>query len=333
MENWGMRLRVAALATASALALAACGGDGDDDQDADDPASSSDTASTDATTEATEATETAGSTPAGEPTESSPPPSADDIELELVDPGEGPGRVLTLDLLQGDESNTTMSMTTTSYTNGQVLLELPMEIDIHTEVTQASPELNTIRTTFTRIDLDSADLPAEVVDQVKAELDPVKGLAIVNGVDASGAILSTEYSIAGTAPPTARQLVEQFATIGTVSVAYPTEPIGVGAVWTITQRVDSGIVPVDQVTTYTLEELDDGNIRLGVGIDGMIEPSISGGAPEGTVSGEGEINTSLQYYSPTSSTATTTSSVTIEAGGQQVSSRAVVEVEVTTDQD
>ncbi|WP_373281341.1 hypothetical protein [Nocardia transvalensis] len=67
-----------------------------------------------------------------------------------------------------------------------------------------------------------------------------------------GAITALRMEPTAATPDAARAALEQaFYQAVYQSVAFPTEPVGEGAVWTVHQQVSSG-VPLDQVTTATL---------------------------------------------------------------------------------
>ncbi|KAA0023205.1 hypothetical protein [Spelaeibacter cavernicola] len=97
------------------------------------------------------------------------------------------------------------------------------------------------------------------------DLGPSAGSHAGLTVDPFGAVTALRIRPSAKAVDNARSAIEQALYQAVfLAVAFPKDPVGAGAVWTIRQQITGGVT-LDQVTTATLQERD-GN-RLTIGLD------------------------------------------------------------------
>ncbi|MGB6182478.1 MAG: hypothetical protein WBF79_14650, partial [Rhodococcus sp. (in: high G+C Gram-positive bacteria)] len=102
---------------------------------------------------------------------------------------------------------------------------------------------------------------------LQASLAPTEGSTATLNVTPAGAVTALTIDPSPDARDIARSAVEQALSQAVYrTVPFPTEPIGVGARWTVTQEVVSGI-SLRQTTTATLTALDNGVATVDVAVD------------------------------------------------------------------
>lgn len=95
------------------------------------------------------------------------------------------------------------------------------------------------------------------VDELRAaQYATAPGFTVTWIRSANGIVSAISLEAPADATDAARAGVEITANaVSDATVAWPTEPIGVGARWTVTRQVDDGVAPT-RVVAYTLTELD-----------------------------------------------------------------------------
>lgn len=98
------------------------------------------------------------------------------------------------------------------------------------------------------------------------KLRPISGINAGLVADANGAITDFRLTTNRDTPSDARSAVELGLALAiSQTIAFPSEPIGPGAVWMIHRQV-AGRIPLEQTTRATLISRDDGVLRIEVGI-------------------------------------------------------------------
>ncbi|MBY6366727.1 hypothetical protein HQ604_15580 [Rhodococcus corynebacterioides] len=179
----------------------------------------------------------------------------------LVDAGAEPRSVLTREVSDEPQSVTLV----TSSSIGQKIdaaesqdfstpeLTMPLEA-----TASADGDTTTVSMTLGAVTSPDATL--------QAALPPTEGSTAGFTTSATGAVTALTIDPAPEARDIARSAVEQALSQAVYrAVPFPTEPIGVGARWTVTQQVVSGIA-LTQTTTATLRSIDDGVAQIDVEI-------------------------------------------------------------------
>ena len=239
-ETSTQRLRALAAATAAALLLAGCG-----------------TAEDDAPTD----------------TDVSTSPSAislpvTPVTIELVDPGAEPRSSLTYEPA-GEQS----VVLTTSSTVSQ-------QIDDQAAQDFSTPEI-TLPLTAQAPESDAGgEIRLRIGTPMSADQRLTEALAVAEGSEAgltvtdTGAVTALSISPNADAEDAARAAIEQALNQAVYrSISFPSEDVGVGAVWTTEQQVVSGLT-LNQTTTATLRERDGDRLTIDLRIDQTPVPDI-----------------------------------------------------------
>ena len=294
-STWTRRLGAAAVVSLCPLALAACGGEDE-----------------------------AESKPSG----ATVSPRHDSTIPEIVDPGEGDRQELVLDLTEGDRSTTTFDVVM-KLNGDQGTVTIPIKVTTTMEVDEVGDVFSDVSTTITDVTVDGSDLDPANAQQFQEGLSPAEGFVLATKVAPSGAPLRSGYSRTDPAVTNAVSYLSSVPgfPLAQASVVFPTEPVGVGAVWrrTFAQDKNQDGETADVVTTYTLEELDGSNYRVSyemTGGDGSVEEDefVSSGVLEGT----------LRSIAPTSLTGEATSTTDTEIDGNNLHLVTTTEFEVTS---
>lgn len=338
MQNhtWGVRLRAMGAVAACSLALVACGGDKDDDTA---PAAKDETASASPDddlggllgSEPTESEETEGLEDGGP--QDLP---ADEAEVVVLDYGDEPRAVPSIDLEEGQRSTSTLQMRMAVAFNGKKSPSIPMTMVMAVEVQDVTEELTTVRTTYDDVSVDDTGLPGELVDELESGLASLEGLAITIDQSPSGALLDTRFSLPDNAPSSAHQMVEQIAgSVASYAVPFPTEPLGEGASWTVSTTVDTNGLTSSQTTTYVLEEFDGERYRISTDIEGTFEPVELSGVKlvRGSMAGSGETSGELGQMMPSLGTSEGSTTMVMKVGGRRVATKTDIDMTITTEAD
>ena len=232
-ETSTQRLRALAAATAAALLLAGCGTAEDD-------------APTDTDVSASPSAISLPVTP---------------VTIELVDPGAEPRSSLTYEPA-GEQS----VVLTTSSTVSQ-------QIDDQAAQDFSTPEI-TLPLTAQAPESDAGgEIRLRIGTPMSADQRLTEALAVAEGSEAgltvtdTGAVTALSISPNADAEDAARAAIEQALNQAVYrSISFPSEDVGVGAVWTTEQQVVSGLT-LNQTTTATLRERDGDRLTIDLRID------------------------------------------------------------------
>lgn len=212
-------------------------------------------------------------------------------DATVVDPGDPASAI---DLPPGAVVGGTASTTTSidvaigpadSAVRFQLLLTASTEIDA-----VASDGGYTATGTFADVTLTSAGAPA-----LGGDFALLGGAAFRQTFGANGSMLDTVLIDSGTTTDVQRRALE--SVIGNLQGArtiYPSEPVGVGARWSVEQRVSGDSFPVTADYQYELTAIEDGRFTISVSYSEAFDTMVDGAAATGTVSGLGSIHGSVE---------------------------------------
>lgn len=187
--------------------------------------------------------------------------SAGDM-VTLLSAGDGSRSTLRLRLHKGDRATTrfVLKLALRTTINGQTTSvdSPPVYEDLATEVLDATPEASTIR--FTVVDagaeadpLSTDSRSSDLASTENAALQKLRGLGGTVTMNDRAVVTSSRLQIPGTVDAsthsTLQQLQEQFVQL---SRPLPTEPVGLGARWTVDQPITVNGISVRQRATYRL---------------------------------------------------------------------------------
>ncbi|WP_287383645.1 hypothetical protein [Gordonia sp. (in: high G+C Gram-positive bacteria)] len=233
----------AATACALTLALSACGSDEDDD---------------------TAATETSATGCAAESTSGrsdvDPIPVAP-AKITVTDPGAQPRKIPAAAPERATPQTTTVSVTSTAVSR---TVQDGIDDRRQTVNIPLTARFGCQDSTDVEMTLATPTSPDPTLDEQLAEAEGGRaGMAVGPGIMP----ISLRLLPTGSSGPEARHAIEQSLVQALqVSVALPTVPVGVGAVWT-SQRSISGAVTVTQVMTITLTSWTGNRVVLGVTLE------------------------------------------------------------------
>nr|WP_240945418.1 hypothetical protein [Rhodococcus sp. HNM0569] len=236
------------------------------------------------------------------------------VGTELLDPGAEPRDVLRPAPTAGA---TQTAQLTTSATVFQ-------QIDDQTAQDFSTPELTLpLDATVDRADADGTEVDLTIGEPTSPDptLDGAVQASAGSGAGLTfapnGSITALRLSPTDSSQDIARSAIEQaFYQAVYRTIAFPTEPIGVGARWAVRQEVMSGIA-LDQVTTVTLTGRDGDGVTLDFTVEQTPQSSVwalPGDAGDLTVDqyvmqGTGTARIDLAQALPTS--------LTVSIGGEQ----------------
>jgi len=235
-------------------------------------------------------------------------------ELTVKETGDGDKRVIKLAPEPGAEKRyqlvtaQDLSMTMTGPDGSETPMpQMPgmnptVVFDISHEVGQPVAEgLVPVAVTYTDVNLDG-DVPPAVATQMMQGLAPMKGLGFRLLVDpGEGVPVQADVSTSDQQLfEITQSLADQFLTS---LPRFPTEPVGVGAVWTVDMTMNVGGMPLTSHQTITVTELTDDHVVTKVSFDlkrGDAPMQLPGLPPGAEVDmqqfegdGEGEMRTDL----------------------------------------
>ncbi|RVW00368.1 hypothetical protein [Rhodococcus spongiicola] len=186
---------------------------------------------------------------------------------EIVDAGAEPRAVVQLQPAEGTRQEAQLVTTATVYQQidqqePQDHSDPPLTMPLAAVVTQAATEA-TPATTI-ELTLGTLTTPDDATNEL---LEPATDSHAGFTMNRSGAMTALRLRPDPDAQNKARSMIEQaFFQAVYRAVAFPEQPIGVGAVWKIHQRVTSAIA-LDQVTTATLVERDGDRLTVDVRVE------------------------------------------------------------------
>lgn len=271
----------------------------------------------------------------------SPPPSIDEVVVELVEPGADPRHEMRLDPEVGASTTVEMRMTMAmeSTVDGQAApaAEIPpMVMAMTLTIDEVAAERLSMSYTYDQVSVDGPD-PAGVADV----LATMEGLAGTITTTRRGAYLEGDITAPPGIDPTVASMLDQFEQqMSSMTVPLPQEAVGVGAVWLATTGFEVNGVSTVNKMTYELRAWDGDTYELGVEIDQQILPAtIDEGAAtieilEGANSGAGTMTGTLRLPFATRGHTELAGSMLLEvtSGGQtaQVEQSQQAEMELTS---
>lgn len=170
-------------------------------------------------------------------------------------------------------------------------LGITMELAIASEVTEVDEDGGAI--VHNRIEeITVTDAPADVPTDT---FENAVGVTLVEERSARGVIESTEVLDDPSLTSEQRAAAEELLSGGVdaANLAFPDEPVGVGARWTESQTVASSGIDVPVVFEYELVELTEESYVVELIVDSDIDTDVDGAAVLGGYTGGGRITGSL----------------------------------------
>lgn len=253
-------------------------------------------------------------------------------DVQVLDAGAAPRRVVVLEVEEGHTETTTIAMTTTTTTAGQDL-RLPMAVPLTTTITSVDSSGIEAAVVYGRPTVEPGDLPADAVEQAQASLDLLEGTTATVTYAPNGTVLTSEVEASPDAPELVARLLDNISSLGYATLAaFPDEEVGVGGRWEATTTFTVGGVEQSVVSSYRLTALDDDGYELSVTGTTTTTPgdTVGGKVLEGTGTATGTLVGRSGLIGPVTSQGTGRGSTVVEVGGQRVETSYRTTVRVTT---
>ena len=233
--------------------------------------------------------------------------------VKLLKAGSGPRQLLRLQLVKGSvfDTSITLHLSIGFSIAGNTLPSRSVPaftMGMRTVVSDVTPTASTIDFTFTRVDVEQSGDP-KVVSAMQEAGKKFIGVHARVVIDASGAVTSTGLESGGLTGTDAQQIAASFKEqSSTLSIAFPTQPVGPGARWSTTSPTDVQGLRGTETVTFVLQEISGSVVHLSI-IDNEVVPRQGfalPGLPKGasviasrsTISSGGIIETDLKQPMP-----------------------------------
>jgi len=200
-------------------------------------------------------------------------------QIEVLNTGEAPRHVLRLKAAAGQTEtmvmDMNMEMSNTVNGNASPAMPIPKQRMIMTikvdEVTEQDELVISYR--LDKIDLIENDPPSPITAQIKPMLESIVGMSGTYTVTRTGNVLGHETKLPeGAAPAIQQQMVGSDQMISQMAVPLPEQAVGVGASWTVSQPVDTGVFSMQNKTTYTVVSVNKDDVELKITIAQTADP-------------------------------------------------------------
>lgn len=184
--------------------------------------------------------------------------------VKLLSTGEGEKRPLRYRLAKGVKETIDLTMDMAISMDmpgvGPQSIDIPpikMSMDVAVDDVAANGDI-VMSMVITTASMEGGPLPA-------GALDGLKGVSALMTMTDRGLIKALKFDESKITDPTTKQLL-QTSGFDRLSAPLPEEPIGLGAKWEVSQRVDANGMSIDQKTVYEVLEMAPGRTTLGVTI-------------------------------------------------------------------
>lgn len=110
-----------------------------------------------------------------------------------------------------------------------------------------------------------------IAGELQTALDGMTGISTSAVVDDRGRVLNSEVDGLEAIDPTVANTMEQLTNNSQFAHPLPEEPVGVGAMWEVTQVLELNGLEVEQVTSYELLSIDGTVVELALGSNQVVE--------------------------------------------------------------
>jgi hypothetical protein len=208
------------------------------------------------------------------------PAPPDAPRVKLLAPGRPPLRALRYSAKEGQKGVMTMSLNMTMEMSfgsqalpAQAIPE--MRYGLGYQVTKVDPQ-GDIRYEFTLQDPEVVSGPGVspmVLEAMKTNVEKMRGLHGHAVINSRGLVRDAEVVIPEGADPQLRQLLDGMRqSFRQLAAPFPEEPVGVGAKWETTMRINQNGITLDQVGVSELTSLEGESGRLGLTLTQKAEP-------------------------------------------------------------
>lgn len=212
---------------------------------------------------------------------------AADKAVELIEPGQGERIELRYAPGIGThaERDLTIAISSSMDLGGMKVPQVlpPIRMRVVTNVTEVSEQGHiTYDFTINEIHVGDDETEPGVAEPIKGYAAGMVGTSATLQIDPVGNVISSTYSIPDGAPP---EILQSFRkSVRDAGAPLPTERVGKGAKWRISESVEDSGVPTEKVSVFTLDEINGKVVRLSTEItqtapaQDIQDPSLPDGA-------------------------------------------------------
>lgn len=231
---------------------------------------------------------------------------AGERSVEVLDRGRGERQALRYAPTAGETQLARVSLnlsTKMTIAGVQVPLDLPTIATTVAASVSAVAEDGDITYDYTvrDITIGTPDTPEPIAAPMRDQVKAMVGTRATVRISPSGEIRSSSFEVPPSAPPDL--LVQLQKSLRDAGTPLPTEPVGVGARWRLTDQLDDRGMLIERVTTYTVRDLSERTATLDVTVTAIAastelrDPSLPPGTTASLTSlkGEGQGSLTLDF--------------------------------------
>ncbi len=200
--------------------------------------------------------------------------SAPGLKVELISPGTGPRKELRFQPKVGSKQKMTMTMTMTQEVsvdgNKLPVPAVPgQQFTVDFEIKEVASNGDvTYGFTFSDVKLVNEEgAVAAAATALKAMLKPMVGATGTGQVTNRGLTKSATFDLPENAPAQLKSMIDSMKdSISRISSPLPTEAVGVGAQWKVTQDLNSGGIQMTQTSTHELKSITNDGFDVAIKI-------------------------------------------------------------------
>ena len=234
-------------------------------------------------------------------------------QIELIDAGQGTKQLLTYAVQEGaeEESEFKMTMLMTMAQNGREFPAMPsptMVFRFKQRVTKVTAEGDIhSQGEVTSSHVEGAEgVPEAILTKADQEMKSFQGLKSSSIHDSRGVVRTVSYEMSS--QQNTDQIEQAMKNFQQYQTAFPSVPVGVGAIWEGTEEIKQNGISLRQIQRYTLLERNGSRLRFKVTIQQLADPQVLNhpGLPAGasakltnfSSNGTGEILIDIRRINP-----------------------------------
>lgn len=254
-------------------------------------------------------------------------------DVELLDAGSGPRRLLELDVEKGHVERTTTSIEVTMDV-GPERMTLPLSMPFTTTVTDVGTDGFTADVVYGRASVAGGDMPEGAEPVVDEAMALIEGTTAHVAYGRDGILRSSRLELGDAAPDLVARMLDNITSQSfAVAVPYPAEEVGVGARWRADTTLQIAGAESVVTSTYEIVELTADGYVLEVAAEQVTEPgpALGGGTIVESVSnGSGTVTGRTGLVSPARAVTDMEGRSTVDVGGQEVTTTFAGTMTMTT---
>jgi len=199
----------------------------------------------------------------------------DDSGVSLIEAGSSPRRALRFSPTKGQKQTVDMTMKMTmEMVDLAPPIPMGMKFTMEAETTAVNAEGFEITTRVNEASLtEEFTSPMVPIDTVNSELsDGMIGMTTIASYTSRGIMLKNDMDMSTLSPAIRQQMEGMKEAMGKMSVPFPKEEVGVGALWTYMQEITANNIEMTQKVTYELIDIKGDLVTISIQTEALTEP-------------------------------------------------------------